>query len=553
VSRQQELAEELRIWQRRLQKLRQQKATFGATADPSLDIQIEDIEDTIKKLQADLAELQQSPAQPTPRRTQAVSLPAFTISEPDPELARRRARPRLFLCHASEDKERVKQLYHLLKEAGYRPWLDKFDLLPGQRWRPAIRTIITDRNNLILVCLSSHAITKQGVIQQEIKWALDILKELPEEAIYLIPVRLEVCQAPEEISEFHWVDLFEAEGFEYLTRALDYELGQRQERTEAQLAASEPSASREAQADKLESEKAAPLPKSLSPHQPFEPELILIPAGEFLMGTDPKTDEIFVEAKKTYRDNKLVIAALNSEQPQHKLYLPDYYIAKTPVTNPQYAAFVQATDHQTEAEKRGSGWIWKGGKWQEVKGANWQHPTGPGSHISSKSNHPVVQVSWDDALAYCQWLAKVTGRSYRLPTEAEWEKAARGTDGRIYPWGNEWDAKRCNTNESGPGDTTPVEAYPQGASPYGVLDMAGNVWEWTSTLWGKDREKPDFKYPYQAADGRENLAAGTDALRVLRGGSWDYDRVVVRCAARDWVVPVIRDDVYGFRLLLAPI
>lgn len=293
-------------------------------------------------------------------------------------------------------------------------------------------------------------------------------------------------------------------------------------------------------------------PKILPPYHPFEPELILIPAGEFLMGSDPQQDKILVAAKKSYQDDKTVTAALNSEQPQHRRYLPDYYLAKTPLTNGQFAAFVQATDYQTQAEQAGTGWVWRDAKWQEVKGANWQHPTGPDSDISHKSQHPVVQVSWHDALAYCKWLTEVTGKGYRLPSEAEWEKAARGPQGQIYPWGNEWEAQRCNTFEGGKGDTTPVGAYPSGASPYGLLDMAGNVWEWTVSLWGADVNKPDFKYPYQAKDGREELTAGDKIRRVGRGGSFSSSQYFARCASRGRAHPSFRSNHWGCRVAVSP-
>jgi len=225
----------------------------------------------------------------------------------------------------------------------------------------------------------------------------------------------------------------------------------------------------------------------------YEPEMVLIPAGEFLMGSDPSVD-------KDARD---------LEQPQHTLYLPDYYLAKTPVTNAEH---------------------WEGGK----------PPSG-------KEDYPVVYVSWYDAVAYCRWLSRVTGRPYRLPSEAEWEKGARGTDGRIYPWGNQWDAKRCNTEESGILDTTPVGAYPEGASPYGLLDMAGNVWEWTRSLWGEDWEEPSFKYPYDPDDGREDLEA--EGGRVLRGGSWRYRRGHARCVVRLRYPPLASNNFIGFRLV----
>ena len=223
-----------------------------------------------------------------------------------------------------------------------------------------------------------------------------------------------------------------------------------------------------------------PIPPTLERGQPFEPEMVLIPAGEFTMGSDPGSDPI----------------AADNEQPQHTLYLPDYYLARTPVTNAQYAAFVQAASHDPPSH------------WDGVK-----PPSG-------KEDHPVVFVTWHDAVAYSNWLAQATGKPYRLPSEAEWEKGARGSDGRIYPWGNRWDAQRCNSGEGGPGDTTPVGAYPQGASPYGLLDLAGNVWEWTRSLWGREVSRPAFGYPYDAEDGREDPGAGDEVLRVLRGGAF---------------------------------
>ncbi len=264
---------------------------------------------------------------------------------------------------------------------------------------------------------------------------------------------------------------------------------------------------------KQEPARPAPAP-AVSTRLPFEPELILIPAGEFLMGSDPGKDK----------------DAFEDEQPQHTLYLPDYHIARTPVTNAQYAAFVKATNHSKPGH-------WEGGKL-------------PGS----KEDHPVVAVSWHDAMAYCRWLSESTGKTYRLPSEAEWEKAARGAEGRIYPWGDQWDPKRCNTKEGGPGDTTPVAHFsPQGDSSYGCVDMAGNVWEWTLSLWGKDLTKPEFKYPYDSKDGRENLKAGDDVLRVVRGGSWDGDRDLARCAYRGWDDPIDGWSYRGFRIVVSPI
>ena len=154
----------------------------------------------------------------------------------------------------------------------------------------------------------------------------------------------------------------------------------------------------------------------------------------------------------------------------------------------------------------------------------------------------MVLVSWHDAVAYCNWLAEVTGKSYRLPSEAEWEKGARGTHGLIYPWGNRWDAKRCNNSEGGTSGTTPVGAYPQGASPYGLLDMAGNVWEWTRSVY--------WRYPYVPEDGREDIESGE--YQVLRGGSWYHLQDDARCAFRRWYHPGLRCDDVGFRVVVSP-
>ena len=254
------------------------------------------------------------------------------------------------------------------------------------------------------------------------------------------------------------------------------------------------------------------LPTILERSQPFEPEMILIPAGEFLMGSDP--------TKHKYVDE--------AEQPQHALYLPDYCLAKTPVTNAQYAAFVQATGYYQP-------YHWEGG-----------------GTSRGKEDHPVVYVSWYDAVAYCNWLAEVTGKPYCLPSEAEWEKGARGSDGRIYPWGNQWDAERCNSKEGTKGDTTPVWAYPQGVSPYGLLDMAGNMCEWTRSLWGKNLFLPSFEYPYDPADGREALDAPSIVLRVMRGGGFRFDRRGVRCACRWPGNPSSFYGLVGFRVVVAP-
>jgi len=443
---------------------------------------------------------------------------------------------RVFLCHTAADKPAVRNLYHRLRADGFEPWLDEEDLLPGQKWQKEIPKAVA-ASDVVIVCLSRAALTRAGYVQEEIKFALDVADQQPEDSIFLIPLRLEECDVPHRLQGLHWVNLFDDRGYGRLVRGLKMKaeaLRQAQDTAKA-----EGEAKAEAEKEVRSSVKEAPVrpkaktsgdayvspiiqsptpvPQPPTPDRlPFEPEMILIPAGEFLMGSDPKKD-------KHAREN---------EQPQHTLYLPDYYLAKTPVTNTQYAAFVQATDYRPP--QRSEDW---------AKPYNWNGQIPP----KGKENHPVVLVSWDDAVAYCHWLAEATGKLYHLPTEAEWEKGARGTDGRIYPWGNEWDAKKCNAYESKKDSTTPVDAYPAGASVYGLLDMAGNVWEWCSTIW------QDQAYPFQIQDEWTKAYLGrTNVLRVLRGGAFFGVADLVRCAARSGDVPYGRHDDRGFRVVLPP-
>jgi formylglycine-generating enzyme required for sulfatase activity len=275
--------------------------------------------------------------------------------------------------------------------------------------------------------------------------------------------------------------------------------------TPAQVSEPEPAPIPAIPSQEAEQPPREPRPEPETPvrtPQPIEPELVLIPAGEFLMGSNPEQDQRAYEA----------------EQPQHRVHLPDYHIARTPVTNAQYAAFVEASGYNAPNH-----WV-------------------DGKSPSGKEDYPVVYISWYDAMAYCKWLSEKNGQAYRLPSEAEWEKAARGTDGGIYPWGDAWEPGRCNSKESSPDDTTLVDAYPDGVSPYGILDMAGNVWEWTASLY-----RP---YPYDPTDNREDPRAG--GKRVLRGGAFYSSARRVRCAYRDSGHADHWRGNYGFRVVLAP-
>jgi formylglycine-generating enzyme required for sulfatase activity len=233
----------------------------------------------------------------------------------------------------------------------------------------------------------------------------------------------------------------------------------------------------------------------------YEPEIVTIPAGVFLMGD--------VDAPAEWR--------------QHTVDLPAFAIGKYPVTNAQYVAFVR---QHKEHRPRQSGWFFT---------------TPP----TARLDHPVTGVSWHDAIAYCAWLSVQTGRRYRLPSEAEWEKAARGADGRTFPWGEEAPtAARCT---NGGGSTAVVTATSDGCSPYGVCDLAGNVREWTTTRWGEDMRQSEFFYPYMPDD-RETTGERANELRICRGGAFDDPPSLLTCSARMIVHSDARFNNLGFRI-----
>jgi serine/threonine-protein kinase len=257
--------------------------------------------------------------------------------------------------------------------------------------------------------------------------------------------------------------------------------------------------------------------------------MVCVPAGDFLMGSaagDPGAQE--------------------DEQPQHNVYLDAFWIGQTEVTNAMFTAFTQDTGYLTLAEREGWGVCYTDGGWEQIAQANWYQPQGPESTIEGYETLPVVQVAWQDAAAYCTWAGM------RLPTEAEWEKAARGTQGLTYPWGNDapsgvllnfadqsldvdWALDDIN---DGFVFTAPVGSFPAGASPYGALDMAGNVWEWTSD-WYSDSYYSDS--PPQNPTG-----PSSGEWRVIRGGAWDSVDYI-RSAFRNAYDPLARFDNLGFR------
>ena len=402
----------------------------------------------------------------------------------------------LFISYARKDVEFAQRLNTDLQRHGVTTWIDELGIRGGEDWPNRIATAI-EGCEAMLVILSPDSMASRWV-RRELAFADAKGKRI-------LPLLHRPCKLPASFElRFGNVQRADFSRGNYETNLVKLLASIKQVLGLTVATPSPP----------VKVKQAKRKPDVLTITSPIRLELVRIPAGEFLMGSDKSKDE----------------QAFADEQPQHRLHVSEFYIGKYPVTNAQYAAFVKATKRKVPQ--------------------HWKNDKIP----SGKDDHPVVYATWYGALAFCEWLSQETGENFRLPTEAEWEKAARGTDGRIYPWGNERPtAKLCNFGNS-VGGTTPVGQHsPQGNSRYGCADMAGNVWEWTQSLWEKGPGKPDFGYPYDPGDGRDDLEADSEVRRVLRGGAFSHEARFVRCASRPWGLPDLRFRSHGFRVVASPI
>lgn len=241
--------------------------------------------------------------------------------------------------------------------------------------------------------------------------------------------------------------------------------------------------------------------------------MVHVPAGEFQMGTTDAEQKVLVDTLNVQATGFAL------EKPAHTATVGEFWIDRDPVTNAEYKKFLDANPTNKVPDT----------DLTQLKGWSWDSTTR--SFPAGRENLPIVLVDWSDANAYCKWAGN------RLPTEAEWEKAARGTDGRMYPWGDDWNKGQTAFGKSGGTDVTAVGSFPTGASPYGANDMVGNVWQWTSSLL--------VPYPYNATDGREDQTKTGD--RVIRGGMFGFGAAVSRTNVRNALPPTDKVVSLGIR------
>jgi formylglycine-generating enzyme required for sulfatase activity len=259
----------------------------------------------------------------------------------------------------------------------------------------------------------------------------------------------------------------------------------------------------------------------------IEPEMVFVQGGTFIMGSPKDAPD-----------------AGNNEKPRHEVQVSSFYMSKYEVTFGEFKTFVAETGYLTDAEKGDGSFIWTGSEWKYKAGVNWRHDVAGVPRDIDEKRHPVIHVSWNDAQAYIRWLNQKTGKNYRLPTEAEWEYAARGgakSQGYLYSGSNDLNSVAWYDKNSG-SKTHPVGQ--KQANELGIFDMTGNVWEWCQD-W--------YDAAYYA--GRPKLdvnpqGPSTGQYRVNRGRCWNFTPVICRLADRYWNTPNARNLLLGFRLCL---
>ena len=436
---------------------------------------------------------------------------------------RNKSEIQIFLAHAHEDKEAIFELYNRLKKAGYKPWLDKKDLIPGQNWRSVIPEAIKE-SQLFIACLSTRSIAKRGYVQNEFKMALNQMASLPATSIYLIPVRLDECEIPNlrqeeygiDLRDLHWLDYWESDGFAELERAIAFQYGPFvQERESSDKIAEFEYVTVDETGREIKREKGQVSYYGEDLGNGISLDMVSIPGGKFLMGME---DEEIERLNKKYGTDWF-----NNEKPQHEVTVQAFYMGRFQITQAQWRAIASLPKIERDLEPDPS----------KFKG----------------NDRPVEKVNWFDAVEFCRRLSKKTGREYRLPSEAEWEYAARAGTTTPFHFGEtitsdlaNYDGNYSYANEA-KGEyrekTTPVGSFTPNS--FGLYDIHGNVWEWCQDDWQGNYEA--------ALKDSSAWLSGKSNTKVMRGGSWYYLPADCRSASRNGFNPERSDDYIGFRVV----
>ncbi|MFM6480903.1 MAG: SUMF1/EgtB/PvdO family nonheme iron enzyme [Microcystis panniformis] len=437
----------------------------------------------------------------------------------------------IFLAHASEDKPAVLALHERLKQAGYKPWLDEKDLIAGQIGRDEIPKAIR-ASQIFLACLSAKSANKQGYIQRELRIALNTLGEMPSGTIFFIPMRLEECEIPDlqnaevglKLRDIHRLDYWKEDGFEQLERAITHQFNPEPEEPKQPVIVTPPLSvfnfeivrvNAKGELIKKESKQSQYFSEDLG--NGITLEMVAIPGGTFLMGTEDEEIERLVK--------KFGWEGFRWERPQHRVTVSSFYMGRYPITQAQWKAIAATAKIDIDLE------------------------TNP-SHFKG-DELPVETVNGYQATEFCKRLSRETKREYRLPSEAEWEYACRAGTTTPFYFGETITGELANYNagstyaEEAKGEyrqqTTPVGQFPPNA--FGLYDMHGNVWEWCADTWHDN-------YDGAPTDGSAWIENGDDNLSPLRGGSWSDIPNYCRSAFRnDLLRRVSHNSPFGFRVV----
>lgn len=413
--------------------------------------------------------------------------PHHIESESQRKTAIKRNPRQIFVSHAHQDAEFAQRLAEDLRANGWQTWIAPDNILPGEKWVEAINRGLTECGIFVLV-VSENAL-KSRWVESETNAAISLEHR---DEMRFVPLALEPVNTPPLWGNYQQISFYDDydRGLQQLLR--HFEGGKQGVKRAAPAQVVEPGV----KSDSPPLIEVVSEPEKANNEQPDSfvhpitgKVMVRVPAGEFLYGGDKK-----------------------------RMYFDEFWIDKTPVTNAEYKRFLDANPgYRVPRSDRGvldRVLLDRKYEWNESLR----------TYPKDKADHPVVLVSWHDAQAYAKWAEA------QLPTEEQWEKAARGVDGWQYPWGDDWRSYHCNTKEVGVGGTSSVGQFsPQGDSPYGCVDMVGNVWEWTASWYDDDGTR-----------------------RVVRGGSWCNSRNNARAAYRLSGHPTVRGNGSGFRVVRRP-